>query len=82
MQEHWSGLPFPSPMCESEDLSSGSLTAVSLRSPPWQLLCAMESCDSQGPSAVSNFRLEPCPHFLSPETSAYCTVGAVYLLVE
>ena len=34
-QEHWSGLPFPSPMHESEKLRVKSLSCVRLLATPW-----------------------------------------------
>ena len=34
-QEHWSGLPFPSPMHESEKLKVKSLSRVRLLATPW-----------------------------------------------
>ena len=34
-QEHWSGLPFPSPMCESEKVKVKSLSHVRLLATPW-----------------------------------------------
>src|SRR5574337_1306430 len=34
-QEHWSGLPFPSPMHESEKVKVKSLSRVQLLATPW-----------------------------------------------
>ena len=35
MQEHWSGLPFPSPMNETEKVKVKSLSCVQLLATPW-----------------------------------------------
>ena len=48
-QEHWSGLPFPSPMHESEKLKVKLLSRIRLLATPWTAAC-------QAPSPMGFYR--------------------------
>ena len=58
-QEHWSGLPFPSPMQESEKVKVKSLSRVRLLATPWT--AAYQAPPSMGVSRQEYWSGVPLP---------------------
>ena len=58
-QEHWSGLPFPSPMHESEKVKVKSLSRVRLLATPWT--AAYQASPSMGFSRQEYWSGVPLP---------------------
>ena len=58
-QEHWSGLPFPSPMPESEKVKVKSLSRVRLFATPWT--AAHQASPSMGFSRQEYWSGVPLP---------------------
>ena len=58
-QEHWSGLPFPSPMQESEKVKVKSLSPVQLFETPWT--AAYQAPPSMGVSRQEYWNREQLP---------------------
>ena len=58
-QEHWSGLPFPSPMQDSEKVKVKSLSPVQLFATPWTAAC--QAPPSMGVSRQEHWSGLPLP---------------------
>ena len=68
-QEHWSGLPFPSPMHESEKVKAKSLSCVQLLATPWT--AALKAPPTMGFSRQEYWSGVPLP---SPYTIKFSSV--------